>query len=91
MGPPQALLSGSAQPPHALNGLSRVDPAPRSEAVYYKTAQGTQSEPAPSQGVNVAKQVVITPPPRLTQQVIDRLRQSVASSPGKVREEPPQR
>lgn len=59
--------------------------------MYYKTAQGTQSEPAPSQGVNVAKQVVITPPPLLPRQVIDRLRQSVASSLGTVREEPPRR
>lgn len=59
--------------------------------MYHKAAQSAQSEPTPSQGVNVVKQVAITPPPPLPQQVIDRLRQSVASSQRTSRPEPPKR
>lgn len=44
--------------------------------MYHKPARGPQSEPTPSQGVNVIKTVPPAPPKPLTQQVIERLRES---------------
>ena len=44
--------------------------------MYHKPARGTQSEPTPSQGVNVIKSESPAPTKPLTQRVIERLRES---------------
>lgn len=44
--------------------------------MYHKSARGPQSEPTPSQGVNVIRAVQPDPPKPLTQKVIERLRES---------------
>jgi hypothetical protein len=44
--------------------------------MYHKSARGPQSEPTPSQGVNAIKTISPTPPKPLTQNVIERLRES---------------
>lgn len=54
--------------------------------MYYKSAQGAQHEPTPSQGVNVMKPGTPPPPKPLSDATIQRIRETAVnpkSSPAK--------